>query len=285
MPAFLFDNQNQRRRSTVKDEYQIQQFYSEEFGSIDILMIDDKPYFCAAECARALGYKNPRDAILRHCRADGVAKRDGVSLTTNQHGATTRQTVKKTYISEGNLYRLIIRSQLSGAERFERWVFDEVLPTIRKCGAYITADTLDELLNNSRFTENLIRELDKEHQRSDTLEELATEMAPKALYCDLVLESKNTIPVSLIAKDYGMSAVAFNEMLHDFGVQYRIAGTWLLYQDYADKGYTKTSTCRFGTNGAALYTCWTQKGRMFLYRFLKKRGILPEAAIPALWTV
>jgi prophage antirepressor-like protein len=269
----------------VKDEYRIQQFRSEEFGGIDILMIDDRPYFPATECAKALGYKNPRDAILKHCKADGVAKRDGVSLTTNQHGVTTHQTVKKTYISEGNLYRLIIRSRLSGAERFERWVFDEVLPTIRKRGAYISNDTLDELLGNSRSAEDLIRRLDTERQRADTLEELATEMAPKALYCDLVLEGNTAFPVTLIAKDYGMSAVAFNEMLHDFGVQYKIAGTWLLYQDYADKGYTKTSTCRFGTNGVALHTRWTQKGRMFLYRFLKKRGILPEAAIPALLTV
>ena len=63
----------------MKNQNQIQQFHNEEFGSLDILMIDDKPYFPATECARVLGYKNPRDAISKHCRVDGVAKRDGVS--------------------------------------------------------------------------------------------------------------------------------------------------------------------------------------------------------------
>jgi prophage antirepressor-like protein len=254
---------------------QMQQFHNKEFGSIEIMMIDGKPYFPAKECAEMLGYKNPRDAISKHCKTDGVAKRDVVTTTTNQHGFSTNQAVEKTFISEGNLYRLIIRSKLPAAERFERWVFDEVLPCIRKYGAYATGDTLDELLRNPAFAAELIRQLSDERDKNAALEELAVELVPKALYCDLILQSKSVMPISLIAKDYGLSATAFNRFLHRAGIQYKAGGTWLLYQKYAGRGYTQTRTYHVGEKTTAIHTCWTQKGRLFLYETLKSWGILP----------
>ncbi len=104
-------------------------FSSTEFGELGVMLIDGKEYFPATQCAAILGYKNPKDAIIRHCK--GVVKRD---LPTN--GGT--QTVN--YIPEGDLYRLIVSSKLPAAEKFERWVFDEVLPSIRKTGGYGTVD-------------------------------------------------------------------------------------------------------------------------------------------------
>lgn len=112
-------------------------FSSSEFGELGVLVIDGKEWFPATQCAKILGYSNPRDAINRHCKSEGVAKHDGVSYTTNQHGVTTQQTVEIKYINEGNLYRLIVSSKLPQAEKFERWVFDEVLPSIRHNGSYI----------------------------------------------------------------------------------------------------------------------------------------------------
>ena len=109
-------------------------FQNSEFGELGILLIDGKEYFPATQCAKTLGYKNARDAIARHCK--GVVKHDGVSCTTNQHGVTTKQQVEINYIPEGDLYRLIVSSKLPAAERFERWVFDEVLPALRKNGSY-----------------------------------------------------------------------------------------------------------------------------------------------------
>ncbi len=109
-------------------------FQNSEFGELGILLIDGKEYFPATQCAKVLGYKNARDAILRHCK--GVVKHDGVSYTTNQHGVTTEQRVSTNYIPEGDLYRLIVNSKLPAAERFERWVFEEVLPALRKYGSY-----------------------------------------------------------------------------------------------------------------------------------------------------
>ena len=256
----------------MKSKNQIRQFHSDEFGSLDILMIDDKPYFPATECAKVLGYAKPENAIVRHCK--GSLKRGVLSNGGMQD---------KKFIPEGDLYRLIIRSKLPAAERFETWVFDEVLPTIRKHGAYATHDTLDELLRSPKFAERLIERLEEEREKSGVLEGLATEMAPKALYCDMVLQCANLVPVSLIAKDYGMSAAAFNTLLYDLGVQFPMAGTWILYQQYANKGYTRTRTYRVGEKIATMHTCWTQKGRLFLYEFLKDFGILPmmESPIPA----
>jgi len=243
---------------------QIQQFYSREFGSLEILMIGDKPHFPATECATLLGYKNPRKAIIDHCK--GVTKRDSLSAGGVQ---------ERNFIPEGDLYRLIIRSKLPAAERFERWVFDEVLPTIRKYGAYATEETLDEMLRSPKFTDALLRSLAEEREKSAALEELAGELAPKALYCDLILQSKNAVPVSLIAKDYGMSATAFNRLLHNLGIQYRVGGTWALYQEYAGRSFTQTRTYHVSEQTSAMHTCWTQKGRLFLYETLKSWGILP----------
>lgn len=251
----------------MKTKNQIRQFHNDEFGQLEVLTIDGKPYFPATECAKILGYNNPYDAIKKHCRH--LAKR-AVPHPQNQN-----KTISKNFIPEGDLYRLIARSKLPAAEQFEKWVFDEVLPTIRKHGAYATYDTLDELLRSPKFAETLIKRLEAERQRNTGLRELAEEMAPKALYCDLVLQSKNAVPVSLIAKDYGMSAAAFNTLLYDLGVQYPIAGTWLLYQQYANKGYTHTRTYYLNKNKAVMHTCWTQKGRLFLYEFLKEFGFLP----------
>ncbi len=265
----------------MKTSNQIQQFYNEEFGSIGILMIDGKPYFPATECAIVLGYKNPHDAILKHC--PHLAKREvGVKTGKKADGTVAYQTVFTNFIPEGDLYRLIIRSKLPAALRFEAWVCDEILPAIRRHGAYATSDTLDELLRSPQFARRLIKKLEAERDKSTALEvenaaleDLATEMAPKALYCDAVLQAENLFPVSVIAKDYGMGAASFNALLHDYGIQFRAGGTWLLYAKYANRGYTRTTTYSIDERIAAIHTRWTQKGRMFLYEFLKGYGILP----------
>ena len=261
----------------------LQVFNNTEFGELGVLVIDGKEYFPASECARILGYSNPRDAILRHCKPEGVVKHDGVSLTTNQYGISTEQMVEKTYITEGNLYRLIIRSKLPAAERFERWVFDEVLPTIRKHGLYATEKVLDEILADPDYGIRLFSELKAERQRRKALEmenaqhkQIIGELRPKASYYDLILQNKSLVPISKIAKDYGMSGKAFNKLLHELGVQYKMGDTWLLYQQYADQGYTQSRTHAIDAEKSRMHTYWTQKGRLFLYDLLKnRRGLLP----------
>lgn len=104
---------------------ELQIFNSGEFGEIRTIEIDGKPYFVGTDVAKALGYNNPRDAVSRHCK--GVVKRD----TPTSSGIQSMS-----YINEGDLYRLIMKSKLPSAEKFESWVMDEVLPIIRKTGSY-----------------------------------------------------------------------------------------------------------------------------------------------------
>lgn len=105
------------------------------------------------------------------------------------------------------------------------------------------------------------------------------ELQPKATYYDLVLQCKELLSPTLIAKDYGMSATSFNKKLASLGVQFKQSGIWFLYSKYQDKGYTSTKTNPYskadGTMGSKPHMYWTQKGRLFLYELLKTKGIIP----------
>lgn len=110
------------------------------------------------------------------------------------------------------------------------------------------------------------------------LNETINEMKPKADYVDRILSCKKLMPVTLIAKDYGYSGKGFNKILHDAGVQYKIGKQWVLYSKYQGCGYTHSRQYPEITNSKGEFVSnmeWTQKGRLFLYNFLKKRNILP----------
>lgn len=106
-----------------------------------------------------------------------------------------------------------------------------------------------------------------------------SELQPKASYYDVVLNSKDLLSTTKIAKDYGKSAIWLNTWLHEQGIQYKQGDIWLLYQKYAEQGYTNTKTQTFnGSDGeihTKVHTYWTQKGRLFIYERLKAVGILP----------
>ena len=109
------------------------------------------------------------------------------------------------------------------------------------------------------------------------------ELQPKATYYDLILQCKDLLSVTEIAKDYGMSAKGLNAILHELGVQYNQSGVWFLYAKYQHEGYTQTKTQNYsrpdGTQGSRVHTYWTQKGRLFIYNLLKSEGILPTIEI------
>ncbi|MBQ9749912.1 MAG: phage antirepressor KilAC domain-containing protein [Clostridia bacterium] len=256
-------------------ENMIQTFTNSEFGELEVVQIGNKFYFPATETAEKLGYKNPRKAVMDHCVEDGVTFRYSID-------ALNRSQEKK-YIDEGNLYRLIVKSKLESARKFEKWVFDEVLPTIRKHGAYIMPELLEELQRNTEKNAELLAILAKEQREKFALAEknaaLEKEMLlakPKLSYYDIILQNPKTVAITLIAKDYGMSAMALNDYLHEQGIQYKVSGTWALYQCYADNGYTQTFTRIGRGNGVYVHMRWTQKGRLFLYNLLKSEGILPK---------
>ena len=234
-------------------ENAIQSFTNTEFGELEILQEGDKFWFPATKCAQILGYSNPYKAILDHCKKYGLTKREGVFLKRNKDGSTMEQVNSANYISEGNLYRLICRSKLESAERFEYWVFEDVLPSIRKHGAYISPEVLEELQKNTEKNAELLATLATEQRNRLRLEDENRRLSeaertlratveitqPKATYYDLILENPEAVPVTLIAKDYGYSAVKFNALLHEYKIQFAVGGTWELYQEYADCGYTR----------------------------------------------
>lgn len=123
------------------------------------------------------------------------------------------------------------------------------------------------------------RELSTLRLENKIKDQQIAELQPKATYYDLILQCPDLLSMTQIAKDYGMSAKAMNAKLHDLGIQFNQGGTWLLYQKYADKSYTRTKTQNFnrtdGTQGAKVHTYWTQQGRLFIYDTLKTHGILP----------
>ena len=245
----------------------IQIFRNTEFGELGVLVVDGKELFPATECARMLGYTDPYDAINRHTKG---------SVKHRVHTPGGEQEIK--FIPEGDLFRLIVKSKLPAAEKFERWVFDEVLPAVRKHGVYATDKVLDEMVANPDYGIRLFSELKAEREKRKALElenaqhrQIIGELQPKASYYDLILLNKSLLPISKIAKDYGMSGKAFNKLLHELGVQYRMGDTWLLYQNYADQGYTQSKTYAIDAEKSVMHTYWTQKGRLFLYDLLKNR--------------
>ena len=157
----------------------IQTFNNEEFGQVRTIEIDGKPYFSAKDVAEALGYSNPRKAILDHCK--GVTKRD--TLTAGGQQAVN-------FIPEGDIYRLIVKSQLPSAERFESWVFDEVIPEIRKTGGYQLPQTYAEAL----------RALADKAEQNEKLRIENERMKPKEIFADAVAASKTSILIGELAK-------------------------------------------------------------------------------------
>jgi len=229
-------------------------------------MVDGKPYFPATECAKILGYATPRHAVSRHCRG-GTKRAVTDSLGREQ---------QKTFIPEGDLYRLIIRSKLPAAVRFEAWVCDEVLPTIRQYGAYVTDSVLNKMQEDNLFTEELLQELSREKSKNTELLTYVGAAEPKVHYYETVLQNRDVLPITLIAKDYGMSAQKLNQLLKGLGVQYKCKGSWVLYSKHCGNGYTISQTHNRGGE-VHIHMYWTQKGRVFLYDLLKWYGIMPEA--------
>lgn len=261
---------------------ELQVFTNTEFGPVRTLEEDGIVLFCAKDVAGNLGYNNTADAVSRHCPY--IVKRDvGVQTGTLADGDPAYQMHSMTFIPESDVYRLIMRSKLPAAQRFERWVVEEILPTIRKHGIFATGETMDAIIRDPQFGIRLLSELQAEREQRKAIEQeseqhkqIISELEPKARYCDLVLKSKTLVPVSMIAKDYGLSAIKFNLLLHELGVQYRMAETWLLYQKYADQGYAHSQTHVLDNGTTIVTTCWTQKGRLFLYQLLKEQaGVLP----------
>lgn len=190
------------------------------------------------------------------------------------------------FITEPQFYKLAIKANNDTAEKFQDWVTSEVLPAIRKHGAYMTDQKIEEVLTNPDTIIRLATKLKEERQaklvlkqQNSVLLQQNNELKPKADYTDLILSNKTLVTITFIAKDYGMSGLAMNKLLHDLGVQYSQSGVWLLYAKHQKKGWTQSETTEVvkkdGSKKLVMNTKWTQKGRLGLYNLLKANGYLP----------
>lgn len=149
-------------------------FKNEEFGQLSVIVKNNKEYIEAIEVATILGYSNPRDAINRHCDKDGVVFSDvGVVTGFRKDNSKAFQVVTKKFIDEGNLYRLIIKSKLPSAKRFEKWIMDEVLPSLRKHGAYMSEEVINKTLDDPDFIIEMATKLKYEREQRRLLQEKA----------------------------------------------------------------------------------------------------------------
>lgn len=240
----------------------IQIFHSEQFGDIRTIENVKKPLFIAGDIAKALGYSNPRKAVIDHCK--GVTKRDTLTEGGNQ---------LISFIPESDVYRLVMRSKLPDAEKFQDWVCEEILPSIRRDGGYITATpetSPEEIMAKALLIAQNTIERVKEQNRLQSLELIQS--APKVEYYDNVLQSTSTFCTDKIAKELGMTAKALNKLLYTKGVQFKRGEQWVLTARYAGRGYTKTKThTHTGSDGVIhtiLQTVWTEAGRLFIHKLL-----------------
>lgn len=249
-------------------ENKLEIFKNEQFGEVRTTVENGNIWFCGSDVAKALGYAKPANAIATHCR---YTLKRGIP-----HPQSPEKEISVVFVSEGDVYRLIAHSKLPSAERFERWVFDEVLPAIRQTGGYIYGE--EHLNDDELFARAVMLAQAKLKQREERIAQLQQqnlELQPKANYYDQVLQSDSLVSVTQIAKDFGLSAKALNKILHEKGVQFKQGDTWLLYQKYAEQGLTQSKTHMLDEERCIMHTYWTQKGRLFLYDLLKNEGILP----------
>lgn len=236
------------------------QIFNFEAQQVRTVLINGEAYFVGKDVADVLGYSKPRNAIAAHVDEED---KQGAPIQGGLGG-----TQEMVIINESGLYSLILKSKLPNAKKFKRWVTSEVLPSIRKTGSY------SRLLPKT-FSEALRLAADLEEEKL-LLEQRVAEFEPKANYLDHILSTTDSVTITQIAADYGMSAQRLNKLLWQNDVQRKVGGQWILYGKYMRQGYTKSHTTEItrveGGTKIVMNTKWTQKGRLFIHNLLESLG-------------
>lgn len=244
----------------------LQVFQNSEFGKISILVEDGKELFPASECAKILGYSNPHKAINDHCRC--LTKREV------PHPQSPALKISINFIPEGDLYRLIIRSNLSNAERFERWVFDEVLPSIRKHGMYATPASVEDMLADPDTMIKALQALKDERQKRLEAEQQIKQQKPLIQFAETCQASEDSLLIRDLAKVIGTTGEKrLFQTLRDWQLIYKKDGRNLPYQKYVERGYFVVTEAPYITEGEvrlALTTRVTPKGQQYIIARLAK---------------
>lgn len=178
---------------------EMQIFNNPEFGSVRTLEENGAVLFCGTDVARALGYSKPQNAVSTHCPH---ASKRGIGVQTGRKadGSPAMQIVETMFIPESDLYRLVFSSKLPTAERFTDWVTSEILPSIRKHGAYMTREALDAAIRDPDYLLRIVTALKEETDKRRALEKKAAEDSPKVLFADAVSTSDSAILIGELAK-------------------------------------------------------------------------------------
>lgn len=267
------------------------QVFSYEGNEVRTLQQNGEPWWVAKDVCDIFGESNRNRAMQ--------------ALANDEKGYTQMTTPgglqNIAIVNESGLYSLLfamqpqkargvsedhISARINSLRAFRRWVTHEVLPSIRKVGMYATPEAAKKLLEEPDFLIEALTELKAIRLKNSALNETVciqnqqiAELKPKAGYYDVILACKDAVAITTIAKDYGKSGQWMNEYLHTLGVQFKQGNIWLLYQKYAENGYTCTRTHPYigldGEQHSKIHTYWTQKGRLFIYELLKAHGYLP----------
>lgn len=211
--------------------------------------------FDAEQSAIGLGISRIADSGNEVVRWERVNRY--LSMPTSGHDKIKRGD----FISEPQFYKLAIKANNQVAEEFQDWLTSEVLPTIRKHGAYMTPAKIEEVLTDPDTIIQLATQLKQEREGRLIAEQRVNELTPKADYCDKVLADKSLVTITQIAKDYGMSGRALNAILHDLGVIYKQGKTWLLYAKYQKTGGRIPKPSWLTRKMAHRKPCSTRNGR------------------------
>ena len=242
-------------------ENMITVFENEEFGSVRTVIEDGRILFCAKDVAKSLGYVNPRKAILDHCRC--VTKRDV------PHPQSSGRLLEMSFIPEGDVYRLIVGSKLPAAEKFETWLFDTVVPSIRKYGMYATTPMLRQFQENPELIRLVCERMLAEKDRADKLDKKVTELQPKADFFDAFVNPDDCTNIRNTAKELGVPERAFCRFLQDAGFMYRCpAGNLMPYNKPENEGLfiVRDFYSEYGHHGT--YTLITSMGKNLLRTLL-----------------
>jgi len=249
----------------MKNELEI--FKNEEFGEIRTIIIDGEPWFVGKDIATALGYSNTRDALAKHVDDEdkGVAKCDTPSGKQNM-----------SIINESGLYALIFGSKLESATRFKHWVTSEVLPSIRKHGAYMTNEVIERTLTDPDYLIQLATALKEERQARKLAEEKIEKQKPLVDFANQVSDTTDLIDMKTMAKllkDNNID-IGRNRLFEFLRIRKILMKDNQPYQQYVDAGYFKviehTYTDFLGQTKTRRQTLITGKGQLYITKKVKE---------------
>lgn len=242
-------------------------FNNEEFGQVRVVMVDSEPYFVAKDIATVLGYKDPKNTVKNRCKRCRVSE--------IPHPQNPNKTLDVTAIPESDIYRLIIGSKLESAQRFETWVMDEILPSIRKHGAYMTNEVIERTLADPDYLIRLATALKEERQARLLAERQIEEQKPLVEFANKVSDSSNLIDMGKMArllKDENIN-IGRNRLFEWLRKKEILMKNNMPYQRYIDSNYFQVKESTYETPygiKTQQTTYVTGKGQIYITEKLRK---------------